>query len=353
VSGFLAAVVGAQVALLLGLSLALIAHRWVAAAGQEGKERERARLGEALRGFLTARLTAAEFLRVLDGVRPDSVAAVIQRHGAQINGEAWESVVEQVRRSRWFGTELGRRLRSRFWWRRLVGARMLAVLGGEKDLSVVRRLVSDKHPAVKVAAIAVLRRVCTPELLASVLDEAIAAPSVVRHYFFDTLLTVGPALVPTLRQRLGMPRDDHEIPALLRLAGEVGAPELLVAILPHARHPDMETRAAAARALGAYPHAQACDALVGLLSDHHWQVRARAASALGSIRALDARDVLTAALRDANWWVRLRAAVALRQLGPAGVSLLKTAERSGDRFAAEMARYTLGLTDAAVADYVA
>jgi HEAT repeat protein len=351
-SHFLAIIVGAQLVMLLGVSALLIGHRWVSGSRRSERDRERAELGRAIVGVLSQRTPGDELVRLIDAARPDSVAAALQRHGAQINGEEWEAIVTLVRTTRWFATTVSRNLQSRFWWRRLVGARMLAVLGSDEDLSTVRALVTDRHPAVKVAAITILRRVHAPDLMALVLDEAIGAPSVVRYYFFDTLLTVGPALVPTLSDRLRTPRSEKEIPALVRMAGDVGGPELLDTILPYTHHVDLDVRAATARALGAYPHPRSRDALVELLKDGEWQVRTRAATALGSIRALEARSALAAVLNDSNWWVRLRAAVALRQLGPAGVELLKTTQSSGDRFAAEMARYTLGLTDAAVADYL-
>ena len=54
-----------------------------------------------------------------------------------------------------------------------------------------------------------------------------------------------------------------------------------------------------------------------------------------------------------NWWVRLRAAIALRQIGETGIDHLREAAEEDDGYAAEMARYTLGLTDAAVKDYSA
>ena len=82
------------------------------------------------------------------------------------------------------------------------------------------------------------------------------------------------------------------------------------------------------------------------------QVRTQAASSLGVIRAVNARGVLHAALRDGNWWVRLRAGIALRQLGPSGIAVLRDLQDGTDRFAREMARYVLGLTDEAVADYL-
>jgi len=351
-SQFLAIVVGAQLIMLLGVSALLIGHRWVSGSRRSERDRERAELGRALVGVLSQQRSGDDLVRRIDAAQPDSVAAALQRHGAQINGEEWEAIVTLVRTTRWFATTVGRNVRSRFWWRRLVGARMLSVLGSEEDLRTVRALITDRHPAVKVAAITILRRVHAPDLMALVLNEAIAAPAVVRQYFFDTLLAVGPALVPTLSERLRAPQSEKEIPALVRMAGEVGGPELLDSILPYAHHADLDVRAATARALGAYPHPRSREALVELLEDGDWQVRTRAATALGAIRALEARDALAAVLNDSNWWVRLRAAVALRQLGPAGVALLRTTQSSGDRFAAEMARYTLGLTEAAVADYL-
>ena len=65
-----------------------------------------------------------------------------------------------------------------------------------------------------------------------------------------------------------------------------------------------------------------------------------------------AAEPLSKALGDSNWWVRLRAAIALRRLGDAGSEHLTLARDGDDRFAAEMASYAMGLSEAAVQDYL-
>lgn len=90
---------------------------------------------------------------------------------------------------------------------------------------------------------------------------------------------------------------------------------------------------------------------MGLLGDAAWQVRAQSAAGLGATGAVRAAESLRSALNDKSWWVRLRAALSLRRLGPVGAEILRRVTPEEDRYAYEMARYILGLDDAAVAEY--
>ncbi len=315
------------------------------------RARESARINEALRFVLLGGMDGEQFRQVIDSCGFDTVTIVLQEHAAQIRGDSWEAVVGHVRESRWFREIRAGHTESRFWWRRLVGARALALLADETDLPVARELLTDEHPAIRLAAISIVRRLPRPELIEIVLDRAIRAQPVVMRYFFDTLAAVPDAVAPILRARLDHPDHREHLAALLRVAGVAPTPGLLEIVLAHTRDHELEIRVAAARALGSYPSAAAVDALIELLQDEAWQVRTQAASALGLTRAVAARQALDAALRDSNWWVRLRAAVALRQLGTQGVASLSEAQAGDDRFAAEMARYALRLTHAAVGEY--
>jgi HEAT repeat protein len=260
--------------------------------------------------------------------------------------------VDAVRQSDWFKTFLEPRACSRFWWKRLVAARLLAITGRQEDVTLAKALIADRHPAIKVAGIQVVRRIKDFSLLQTVLDEAMSAQPVVRRYLFDTLVSVRQVLVPVLDERIAKAETIGELRALITLGGELAAVELFDRLLSYVDHEELEIRVAVARALGSYPHPRSEETLTAFLTDAQWQVRTQAASSLGLIRALGARDALRLALSDSDWWVRLRAAVALRQLGLAGTHLLTEAQRGSDRFAQEMARYVLGLTDQAVADYL-
>jgi HEAT repeat protein len=122
-------------------------------------------------------------------------------------------------------------------------------------------------------------------------------------------------------------------------------------VIRHAEDENLEARIATVRALGAFPHPTASRALRLRLRDPRWQVRAQAAAALGAICATEAAHELSLALGDSSWWVRLRSGLALRQIGRPGIAELETTDVDGDSFAHDMARYVLGLSDSAMAEY--
>lgn len=331
---------------------------WLAVARVYDERRKRrrrvqgARLSRALADLLEERSSPDEFVAALDGNDGEVIVAVLHQYAAQIGGEPWERVVGAVRQTPWFERFVAPRAQSRFWWQRLVAARLLAIAGQERDLPLIRMLVRDRNPAIKVSAIQLVRRIRDEDVLRIVLDEALDAKPVVRRYLLDAVVSMRRVLVPVLATRLESAETIAELRLLITLAGELSAVEFFEHLHDHARHQDLEVRVAVARAFGNYPHPRTEAVLIEMLGDGEWQVRTQAATSLGIIRAVGARSALRQALGDANWWVRLRAAIALRQLGDAGTRVLHDAEAGDDRFALEMARYVRGLTDEAVADYL-
>ncbi len=349
----LAAIAIAQLAFFVIVFAVLVARRVAEAGRARRRAAERAELSARVHDVLAGTLSPGVFAGTLPAYGPGLIAAVLQEAGSQVRGDAWDRLAAAVRGSPWFRRNPRRRARSAWWWRRVVAARLLALVGDEQDLETGVRLVSDRHPAVRLAAIQLLRRLPHPRLVAVVLDQAIVAPRVARQHYFDILGTAREALAPILLQRLAAPSGRWELRAMLTLAGQLAAPELLDPLLGYATSTNADDRMQVARALGRYPHQRARDVLIVLLSDPVWEVRTQAASSLGTIHALDARDGLRAAMSDENWWVRLRAAIALRQLGETGLQVLRQARGEADRFASEMAGYILGLSDEAVANYAA
>jgi hypothetical protein len=349
----LAAIVVAQMAFLAAVFVFLVFRRMAEARRLALRASERARLSGRIEAALAGRLSPGEFARGLPRHRAPMVTAALQVGAMQGLGDAWEQLAAAVHQSPWFRRTLRRRVQSRWWWRRLIASRLLATIGDERDVPCALRLLGDRHPGVRLAAVQLVKRLPHPDLLETFLEQAIQAPRVSRQHYFDALTTVRELLVPILLRRLQAPGGSYELRAILTLAGQLASPELLDPLFEYAGAPNADVRTQVARALGSYPDPRARDALLILLGDPVWEVRTQAASSLGAIRALDARDQLKQALSDENWWVRLRAAIALRQLGATGLEVLRQVRGGADRFADEMAGYMLGLSDEAVAGYAA
>jgi len=349
----LAAIVVVQMAFLAAVFLYLVGRRMAEARRVARRASERARLGARIQEALAGRLSPEAFARGLPRHRAPMVTAALQEASARGRDDAWERLTAAVHGSAWFERTLRHRAGSRWWWRRLVAARLLATVGDERDVRRAVGLLGDRHPGVRLAAVQLVKRLPHPDLLETFLDHAIEAPRVARQHYFDALAAVRGLLVPILIRRLERPGSAYELRAILTLAGQLASPELLDHLIAYAATPSPDARTQVARALGSYPDPRARDALLALLGDPVWEVRTQAAASLGAIHALEARDGLKRALSDQNWWVRLRAAIALRQLGATGLEVLREVRGGADRFADEMAGYMLGLTDEAVAGYAA
>ncbi len=279
-----------------------------------------------------------------------TVVGVLQRLGSQVAGDVWEELVVRVRGTRWFD-QVKKRTRARVWWRRLSATHALAMVAEPMDLPLIERLVHDKNSVVRLATIATLKRVQNSMLLDATLKLADTTQTVVRRYLLETL-TQSPGLdLGVIAKRIDNPASARQLRILLDLVAELGTPGFLDHVLPHATSDDLEVRIAVARTLGEFPHPRSEAALMGLLGDAAWQVRAQSAAGLGATGAVRAAESLRSALNDKSWWVRLRAALSLRRLGPVGAEILRRVTPEEDRYAYEMARYILGLDDAAVAEY--
>lgn len=234
--------------------------------------------------------------------------------------------------------------RSRAWWRRLEAARILAVVGTERDRDRLRALLRDRHPAVQAVAAAALPRLGGAEEVAIVLDALPAESPFVQRAQHPLLAEQWAVVAPLLRERLARKNvKSASLLAWIPLAETLGTAELLEATLTYHEHPDAEVRVAVARALRKYYHPAAFACLRTMLTDEDWRVRAKAAQSMGTVGGVAAVDDLARALPDAFWWVRFRTALALAQLGEPGREALRAARASPDRFVAEMASMVSGL----------
>ena len=237
----------------------------------------------------------------------------------------------------------------RRWWRRLDAARALGIVGTRDDAEILEPLLDDTHAAVRLAATQALAAVDDPELVRLAVAHYPGEALAVRLFTTTTLRAVWQLAEAPLRACLtSRDASGREIGAWLALAESLNLPSLRPAVTALVSHPDPEARAAAARALRRYPHAESVDAVRAMLEDPQDFVRAAAAQALGALRATEAEPQLERGLSDGAWWVRFRCALALAQLGEPGRAALRRARQSRDKFAREMAVMTSGLSEGAV-----
>jgi HEAT repeat protein len=241
-----------------------------------------------------------------------------------------------ARAERWCG--------SRWWRRRLRGARLLTTLGGGDE--AVPPLLEDSRPEVRAQAAewaaghgseANVRRLTT--MLGDPLGLA-------RFTVMDSLIRLGASAVEPLRDAIAAAEAGQgAVVAALRVGAAIGDPRLAAAARERLEDEDPGVRAWAVRLVGAVGGDENAGAVVARLGDPAEEVRAAAAVALGRLGHWPAAPELAARLSDESWRVRRNAALALRSLGPAGELLLGRALREEDRFARDIARQTLDLPE--------
>jgi hypothetical protein len=244
----------------------------------------------------------------------------------------------------------GKRLsRSRFWWRRLRGARLLTLAGGAGD--AVLRLADDRHPLVRsqvaewCGANPSERGV---ETLIGMLGDVSQAS---RFAVQDALVRLGTDAIDGLAGALdripispgetGPGQDARAALAGLAVARGIGDSRLAPSILRLADHPSPAVRESAFRALGTAGGSDAPDRLIEGLEDPEAEARTAAAAALGELEHWPAGPSLVRALGDPAWDVRAAAGRALIRIGPPGELLLRSALHSEDSFASDMARHAM------------
>ncbi|HET6231860.1 MAG TPA: HEAT repeat domain-containing protein [Longimicrobiaceae bacterium] len=238
-------------------------------------------------------------------------------------------------------TEAGERLcRSRLWWRRLRGVRLLAAVGGGEG--VVPGLFRDASDAVRAEAVEWAADHPSAVVVRALLELLPEPQGAAGFALRDSLLRIGAPVVQPLEEYMethggtaaeaalevavGLP-DSRFTPAALRLT--------------HDASPGVRARAAALT--GAIGGDAAVSTLTRLLEDSDAGVRAAAARSLGLLGHWPAAPVIARLLRDGSWDVRREAGLALRSLGSPGQLLLRRALEGDDAFAADMARQVLDL----------
>jgi HEAT repeat protein len=223
---------------------------------------------------------------------------------------------------------------SRWWWRRLRGAHLLASLGTRDP--VLDRLLDDPHPAVRGQAIMWAADHVDAALADRLVGKLGDESPLCRHSARDALLGAGGVAVPAVAAGLAR-GEGGGVAALLDIAAERPDPRYRLAAWSLAEDHRPAVRAGAVQLLGALAGDDAVAVLERRLVDPDDAVRQAAASALGRLGHWPAASAVAQLLRDPSWDVRLAAGEALTHLGAPGALMLQRYRRDSDPFAADMA----------------
>lgn len=231
-----------------------------------------------------------------------------------------------------------RDLRSRRWPRRLLGARVLTVLGLEDPL--MRAALGDRSVPVRAQA----AEWATDHPDREIVDRLVTLLSdpvpLVRFSAHDALARIGWPAVDTLLARFSTLQPMGRAEALA-IATSLPDPRFETAALRAATDADPRIRARALGLLCALASPASASIVLDRLADPDPGVRAAATRAATVVEPREALRRLPAMLRDPAFEVRRAAARSLRSAGAAGTLLLRRALEDEDRFAAEMARQVL------------
>ena len=234
------------------------------------------------------------------------------------------------------------RCRSRLWWRRLHGVRLLTVLGeGER---VIGPMLADVHPEVRAAA--ALGAVNHPidQVVGGLLTLLTDPFGLCRFNAQGSLQRLGSSAVrPVATYLAAGPRGGLE--GALMVAISIAEPAFGPAARALAHDPSAQVRGLATSLLAAIGGPDERDELAQRLDDPEPEVRARAARGLGVLAHWPAAAAVAGLLGDPDWRVRRESALALRGMGAPGLLLLRRSMASPDRFASDMARHVLDLSE--------
>lgn len=280
--------------------------------------------------------------------------------GNRVSPSMVKELAEALRGERWVQRVLGQ-AESRWWWRRLQAARLLEVVAQPGDTHMLRLLLHDSHPAVRIAATASIALASDPELVRELVETLPDEHETMRLHRGEALRRVWRDVEPALDRCVAESASPARLAAWLQLAeAGGGAVRMHGRLVQLCQHTAPEVRRGATRVLGGSVHPEAVTVVADRLNDADASVRAEGAHALGGmIGSADAGERgegeevisrLASALTDRSWEVRFHAGLALARIGQPGRLALRGAREHQDRYAREMARMVSGLPDGSLAE---
>jgi hypothetical protein len=237
--------------------------------------------------------------------------------------------------------------RSRWWWRRLRGARFCTSLGYSHAL--ILPLLTDPHPIVRAQAAEWASECPAADLITHLLDLLRDEATLCYYTAQDSLLRMGDPVIEPLISYLSSHSEQEYLEPALTVALGLSAAEFLPVALTLSGHQSVTVRLRAVLLLGALGGKEVVSTLLERLDDVAPEVRTQAARALGALGHWPAAGRLAAALRDQEWTVRRESALALRAVGAPGILFLRRALSEKDGFAADMARQVLDIPETTAA----
>jgi len=336
----LIALFAASTLLTLGLTAAVLRGHALARRRSERAKREGDALALEFARFLSGRSDSGSLRERAGSARPVVFWAALETFADGIEGDEWRTLtaqlrglpeIERVRR----GLDRGSA------WSRALVARRLGLLEDPAHRRALFKAMVAGPALVTLTTGLALARLHDADALEWLLQHPESLRGYSRHQLVALIKRFGPAGLESLRRAVAFepPEASVRLVAIdaLGLWKDEASRVRFEALLADG---ELETRVAAARALGHLAAADSLQALEGGLHDRAWQVRAQAALALGALGMAGAPAVpaLVTRLRDLSWWVRRHAAYSLGRMGLIGQqALASVAAHDRDAYARDAA----------------
>ncbi|MCY0876024.1 MAG: HEAT repeat domain-containing protein [Firmicutes bacterium] len=305
----------------LGLSVAVLMHRYVAQRRQLSRTR---RLDELSREYLL-------FL-VAEGATPMKwsdhavrlpkylLKEFLVRVARQIKGDM-QVVVRSHYESLGYLEQDLLLLRSRFKSRRIKAMARLEVMATDKCLpGLIHALRTDRLVMLRVRVAQTLYRLGYKEYEEFVRLLTLES-RVMMLVLAETLIHIGGAVVPYLTKFVEDYPASPNAGLAVRIIGEIGASSAVPCLMQFIESEKSEVRINAVRALTQCEGRDATDSLASRLTDPHPVVRMMAVRALATLGAMQYEQDIVARLTDGDSRVSKEAAMALQQFGWTGENL--------------------------------
>lgn len=297
---------------------------------------------ESLEKYLAGDVQSGDDAAVLLSVLPpDDMASIFLEYSRLIEGESLELIIELFRGAGLTEWVL-KAAHSHRWWKRMWVARLVELLQPEQAEALILKLISDRHPIVRMNAIQVAYNYPTEAVVQAMFELMEREDDVAHSMLKDTLIRVGAVISEPLKEFLSdRSHGEKCFVAAIDVAGAIKDPSFKEILLNIMREETGEPQAAAARALSSCPDEETVGELVNALNAEYDGARAMAIFSLGKIGDPQAVKHLVSAFPDKSWMVRYHCAAALHNLGEEGIAALKRCKNHSDRYVSEMAAHML------------
>lgn len=267
----------------------------------------------------------------------------LETFNQRFSGEEWEFVKEKIAQ-KYLLPKARNRINRRNWLKRAFAARCFALAPLYEDKDYILKLFEDPNFQVKSLVIPAIIHLKMKDGLIKILENMSHDFGYFRYYYLDTLVSAKSQEIFDWIEELceSNPNKKLQLACLEVLSGKMQTVSGAF-LLRDIQSEDEEIRLAALKVFARNPQKNSLEVLLEHIDDPNAEIRGEAYSGLAHFRSARTLEALEKGLSDNNWSVRLQAATSLKNMGQAGMNVLKKQSLDMDPTAYEAAHFILQL----------